>query len=78
MSTTEIDNALRKAAGNKIPDGVQDTDKLQVLGLDSLDIVELLTSIEDELGMDVPVDVADLGPQPTWGRLKAAVASSFA
>ena len=32
----------------------EDTDILEDLGADSLDLVELLTSLEDEFGIEVP------------------------
>ena len=40
-------------------ESVKGTDSFKELGADSLDMVELVTNIEDELGIDLPDEIVD-------------------
>ncbi|MBI2692298.1 MAG: acyl carrier protein [Solirubrobacterales bacterium] len=53
------------------PDDVSDTSTLEDLDMDSLDVVEIMQSIEDDLGIRVPDE--DLEDLTTIGDAVAAV-----
>lgn len=53
------------------PDEVQDTSTLEDLDMDSLDVVEIMQAIEDDMGIRVPDE--DLEDLTTIGDAVAAV-----
>jgi acyl carrier protein len=53
------------------PDDVQDTSTLEDLDMDSLDVVEIMQAIEDDMGIRVPDE--DLEDLTTIGDAVAAV-----
>jgi acyl carrier protein len=76
MDHATFDAILRKRlkyldAGAALPDDAP----LQELGLDSMQAVELLLDLEDELGIVLPDDAMTAETFATPGSLKAAVSS---
>lgn len=55
------------------PDTVTEESTFETLALDSLDIVEVLCAVEDELGMELDLDTADAGGDMTLGDLLDAI-----
>ena len=57
----KIKEILAKQMGKDVADIADDAEIINDLGADSLDVVEMLMSIEDEFGVNVPdEDVAKL------------------
>lgn len=58
-----------------VGDGLDDTSRLDTLGIDSLHILDLLLDIESELGHRL--EGLALPPHATLGQLAAAIANSL-
>jgi len=54
MTFDKIRNILAEQLDADIDEMTMDTDIARDLGADSLDVVELLMSIEDEFGVEIP------------------------
>lgn len=71
-----IRQAYAETKGAELPEDISNDQKLAQLGMDSLDVVELLTSIENQPGGPT-VEVEELGASPTWGTFCTVVAGKL-
>jgi acyl carrier protein len=77
MDDATFDVILRKRLKHLDADAaLPDDAPLQELGLDSMQAVELLLDLEDELGIVLPDDAMTAETFATPGSLKAAVAAA--
>ena len=77
MDHATFDAILRKRLKHlDVDSALPDDAPLQELGLDSMQAVELLLDLEDELGIVLPDDAMTAETFATPGSLKAAVAAA--
>ena len=77
MDDARFERVLRKRLKFLEPDApLPDDAALQELGLDSMQAVELLLDLEDELGIVLPDEAMTAETFATPGSLKAAVAAA--
>lgn len=57
---------------DRLPADIDPNQSLEALGLDSLDVTEVLATLEDKFDVRL-MDNDTLGTNPTWGGLQQAV-----